>query len=169
MSEPKKELSNKPIAGKSDDKKDVAVNTDSYKPEKVLNKSVVNKGSSIKADSTVKKELDVKRSPKEFDYIQHIKVGNTVKVFYKIIEGNKERVQPFEGIIISCKGMGISKTFTVRRVGAGNIGVERIFPVYSPKIVDIKVLKRAKVRRAKLYYLRGLKGRRESKLKELKN
>ncbi len=128
-------------------------------------KEEVSKDDSKKDEVSSNQEASKDSTP---NFLENIRVGNTVRVFYKIIEGGKERTQPFEGIIISKKGMGISQTFTVRRVGAGHIGVERIFPVYSPKIVDIKVLKRAKVRRAKLYYLRNLKGRRESKLKELK-
>ena len=81
--------------------------------------------------------------------------GDTVKVHYKIVEGDKSRVQPFEGIVISKKGTGASKTFTVRRIGADNIGVERIFPLYSPNIDKIEVISYGKVRRAKLYYLRN--------------
>jgi large subunit ribosomal protein L19 len=80
--------------------------------------------------------------------------GDTVRIFYKIIEGGKSRVQPFEGIVISKKGTGVSKTFTVRRIGADNIGVERIFPLYSPMIEKVEVVKRSKVRRAKLYYIK---------------
>ena len=96
-------------------------------------------------------------------------VGDTVKVMYKIIEAGKERIQPFEGIVIGKKGEQASKTFTVRRIGAGNIGVERIFPVYSPNITDIQVVKHGHVRRAKLYYLRGKVGKAATKVKEKKN
>lgn len=95
------------------------------------------------------------------------RVGDTVKVFYKIIEGNKSRIQPYQGIVIGKKGMGTSKTFTVRRIGVDNIGVERIFPVFSPNIDKIEILKRGKVRRAKLYYLRSKKGREAMRVKEL--
>jgi len=95
-------------------------------------------------------------------------VGDTVKVSYKIVEGGKERIQPYEGIVILKKGEGISKTFTVRRLGAGQIGVERIFPVYSPKISSLEVIKRGKVRRAKLYYLRKRVGKQATKIKEIK-
>ena len=88
-----------------------------------------------------------------------IKSGDTVKVFQKIKEGGKERIQVFEGLVLAKKhGKGIGSTITVRKVIAG-IGVERIFPVNSPMIEKIEVLKRAKVRRAKLYYLRSAKGR----------
>jgi large subunit ribosomal protein L19 len=91
--------------------------------------------------------------------------GDTVKVHYKIIEGGKSRVQPFEGIVISKKGTGVSKTFTVRRIGADNIGVERIFPLYSPNIDKIEVISYGKVRRAKLYYLRERVGKAATKVK----
>ena len=93
-------------------------------------------------------------------------VGDTVKVWYRIIEGEKTRIQPYEGIVISKKGSGVSKTFTVRRIGADNIGVERIFPLYSPNIDKLDILKHGKVRRAKLYYLRDKKGREATRIKE---
>lgn len=92
--------------------------------------------------------------------------GDTVKVSYRIIEGNKTRTQPYIGIVIAKKGKGVSKTFTVRRIGADNIGVERIFALHSPNIEDIEVVKRGKVRRAKLYYLRDKKGRAAMRIKE---
>lgn len=88
-----------------------------------------------------------------------VKVGQTVKVFYKIHEGSKTRVQPFEGLVIALKGSGVSRTFTVRHRGVDNVGVERIFPVESPNIEKIDVLSTAKVRRAKLYYVRQLSAR----------
>ncbi len=85
-------------------------------------------------------------------------VGDTVKVSVKVIEGAKERIQNYEGIVIAKKNGGIRETFTVRRISYG-IGVERTFPVHSPKIAGITVIKRGKVRRAKLYYLRNLTGK----------
>ena len=85
-------------------------------------------------------------------------VGDTVKVGYKIIEGGKERVQNFEGVVIAKKNGGIRETFTVRRISYG-IGVERTFPVHSPKVAKITVVKKGKVRRAKVYYLRNLTGK----------
>ena len=85
-------------------------------------------------------------------------VGDTVKVSVKVVEGTKERIQAFEGIVIAKKNGGIRETFTVRRISYG-IGVERTFPVHSPKIAGITVVKRGKVRRAKLYYLRDLTGK----------
>ena len=86
------------------------------------------------------------------------RVGDTVKVHVKIVEGDKERVQPFEGVVIRRKAGGIRSTFTVRKISYG-IGVERIFPLQSPRIEHIDVVTRGKVRRAKLFYLRGLKGK----------
>ena len=86
--------------------------------------------------------------------IPDFKSGDTVAVGVKVIEGNRSRVQTFEGVVISISsGSNISKTFTVRKI-SNNVGVERIFPIYSPNIDSIKVLKKVKVRRAKLYYLR---------------
>ena len=85
--------------------------------------------------------------------------GDTISVGYRVIEGNRSRVQSFEGVVIKISsGHGLDKTFTVRKI-SGGIGVERIFPFHSPNIESIKVLKEGKVRRAKLYYLRGLKGK----------
>jgi large subunit ribosomal protein L19 len=85
-------------------------------------------------------------------------VGDTVRVGVKIQEGNKERVQPYEGIIIAMRNGGINKTITVRRVFQG-IGVERVFLIHSPKIDNVKVMRRGKVRRAKLFYLRDRVGK----------
>ena len=86
------------------------------------------------------------------------RVGDTVKVHVKIVEGEKERIQPFEGVVIRKKRGGIRSTFTVRKISYG-IGVERIFPTHSPRLDRIDVISRGKVRRAKLFYLRGLKGK----------
>lgn len=90
--------------------------------------------------------------------LPEIRVGDTVRVHVKIVEGEKERIQPFEGIVIRLKKGGIRSTFTVRKVSYG-IGVERIFPFHSPRIEHIDVLSRGNVRRAKLFYLRNLKGK----------
>ena len=86
------------------------------------------------------------------------RVGDTVKVHYKIKEGNKERIQVFQGIVIQKRGAGISKTFTVRKVSNG-IGVERIFPQHSPNIDKLEIVRHGQVRRAKLFYLRSAKGK----------
>jgi large subunit ribosomal protein L19 len=86
------------------------------------------------------------------------RVGDTIRVHVKIVEGDKERIQPFEGVVIRKKKGGIRSTFTVRKISYG-IGVERIFPFHSPRIEHIDVVGRGKVRRAKLFYLRNLKGK----------
>ena len=98
--------------------------------------------------------------------IPDFKAGDTVRVYYKIIEGDKSRIQPFEGIVISRRGENVSKSFVVRKIGADNIGVERIFPLYSPNIDKIEVKRKGRARRAKLYYLRKKKGREALKVKE---
>lgn len=87
-----------------------------------------------------------------------INPGDRVRVHVRVIEGEKERIQPFEGDVISIRGAGLNKTFTVRKLASG-VGVERIFPVHSPKIAKIEVVKEGNVRRAKLYYLRNLSGK----------
>ena len=92
-------------------------------------------------------------------------VGDTVKVMIKVVEGDKERLQAYEGVVIARKNGGISETFTVRRMSFG-VGVEKTFPIHSPKVADIQVVRRGKVRRAKLYYLRDRVGK-SSKVKEL--
>ena len=84
--------------------------------------------------------------------------GDTVRVHAKIVEGSRERIQMFEGVVISRQGAGVRATFTVRRISYG-IGVERMFPVHSPRIEKIDVLRKGIVRRAKLYYLRNLTGK----------
>ncbi len=84
--------------------------------------------------------------------------GDHVRVHVRVVEGDKERIQPFEGDVINVRGAGINKTFTVRKIASG-VGVERIFPYYSPKIAKVELLKEGNVRRAKLYYLRNLSGK----------
>lgn len=84
--------------------------------------------------------------------------GDHVRVHVRVIEGEKERIQPFEGDVISVRGSGLNKTFTVRKMSSG-VGVERIFPFNSPKIAKVELLKEGDVRRAKLYYLRNLSGK----------
>ncbi len=85
-------------------------------------------------------------------------IGDTVQILVKVIEGDRERTQVFEGNVIARRGSSIRETITVRKISYG-VGVERIFPIYSPFVQDIKVLRKGRVRRAKLYYLRGKKGR----------
>ncbi len=98
--------------------------------------------------------------------VADIRIGDTVKVHMRIVEGEKERVQVIEGVLIRMHGGGARKTFTVRKVSFG-VGVERIFPVHSPRVEKIEIVKRARVRRAKLYYLRNLRGK-AARLKEIK-
>ena len=96
--------------------------------------------------------------------VPEINVGSTVRVHVKIREGNRERIQAFEGTIIAMKGSGVSSTFTVRRVAYG-VGVERVFPVHSPNVAKVEVIRNGKVRRSKLYYLRDRVGK-SAKVKE---
>ncbi len=93
-----------------------------------------------------------------------IEIGDTVKVHVKIREGNKERIQVFEGTVIARKGSGVSETFTVRRVSYG-VGVERVFPIHSPNVAKVDVVRHGRVRRSKLYYLRDRVGK-AAKVKE---
>ena len=93
-------------------------------------------------------------------------VGDTVKVMVKVIEGERERLQAFEGVVIAKKHGGISETFTVRRLSFG-VGVEKTFPIHSPKVADIQVVRKGRVRRAKLYYLRERTGK-AARVKEVK-
>lgn len=90
--------------------------------------------------------------------IPSFRAGDTLKVHVKVIEGTRERIQLFEGVVIKRHGGGISETFTVRKISNG-VGVERTFPLHSPKIDKLEVARRGKVRRAKLYYLRELRGK----------
>ncbi|MBB3906188.1 large subunit ribosomal protein L19 [Anoxybacillus rupiensis] len=92
--------------------------------------------------------------------------GDTVRVHVKVVEGNRERIQVFEGVVIKRRGAGVSETFTVRKVSYG-VGVERTFPVHTPKIAKLEVVRRGKVRRAKLYYLRQLRGK-AARIKEIR-
>ena len=91
-------------------------------------------------------------------------IGDTVRVFVKVVEGDKERLQAYEGVVIARKNGSIRETFTVCRISFG-VGVERTFPVHSPRIDHVEVVRKGKVRRAKLYYVRGLSGKR-AKIKE---
>lgn len=90
--------------------------------------------------------------------IPDFRPGDTVKVHAKVVEGTRERIQIFEGVVIARKGGGISETYTVRKISNG-VGVERIFPLHTPRVEKIEVIRHGKVRRAKLYYLRALQGK----------
>ncbi len=85
--------------------------------------------------------------------------GDTVRVHFRVIEGEKERVQLYEGVVIQRKGHGIHETFTVRTIGVGGVGVERIFPLHSPRVARIECTRRGKVRRTRITYLRALRGK----------
>ena len=106
----------------------------------------------LMAESCMKKDLPV------------VNVGDTVRVGVKIKEGDRERIQAFEGTVIAKRGSGVTETFTVRRVSYG-VGVERVFPVHSPNVAEVKVIRHGKVRRSKLYYLRDRVGK-AAKVKE---
>lgn len=103
-------------------------------------------------------DLIKKLTEEQLRDIPHFRPGDTVRVHFLVREGNKERIQVFEGVVIGRSGGGISETFTVRKISNG-IGVERIFPVHSPRISKLEVAKIGRVRRAKLYYLRNLRGK----------
>lgn len=100
------------------------------------------------------------------DDIPEFRVGDTIQVHYKVVEGTRERIQLFEGTVIKIQGSGVSKTFTARRISYG-VGVERTFPINSPRIDKIVVTRSGKVRRSKLYYLRERQGR-SARVKEKK-
>ncbi|MFA6845133.1 MAG: 50S ribosomal protein L19 [Sphaerochaetaceae bacterium] len=131
----------------------------------------------VKTTEEVKKETVVAKNVGKKDVIRAIEaeqmkenaenfsVGDTVKVYFKIVEGATERVQIFEGLVIAKKNGGIRKTFMVRKISYG-VGVERIFPMHSPRIEKVEVIRRGRVRRAKLYYVRGKLGK-HAKVKEL--
>jgi large subunit ribosomal protein L19 len=99
------------------------------------------------------------------DEYPDFKTGDTVNVHYRVREGDKERIQKFEGLVISRRGSGANQTFMVRKVSAGNIGVERIFPLYSPFIAKIELKKQGDIKRSKLYYLRERQGK-SARIKE---
>jgi large subunit ribosomal protein L19 len=102
--------------------------------------------------------LDLARRQMKAD-LPEFRVGDTVRVGVKVVEGSRERVQEFEGVVIRRRSGGINENFTVRRIASHGIGVERTFLLHAPRLDSIKVMRRGKVRRAKLYYLRGLSGK----------
>jgi large subunit ribosomal protein L19 len=107
-------------------------------------------------------ELDREHARRD---IPEVHPGDTVRVFVRVREGDKERLQQFEGVCIARRGGGLRETFTVRKV-SGGVGVERIFPVHSPSIAQLEIVRRGNVRRAKLYYLRTARGKRAARIKE---
>ncbi len=108
--------------------------------------------------------LDVEQQIKPVDRKLNFEIGDTIRVHYKIVEGNRERIQVYEGIVIAIDNKGMSKDFTVRKLSF-DVGVERIFPFYSTRIAKIEVMRKGRARRAKLYYLRERKGK-SAKLRE---
>ena len=108
-------------------------------------------------------QIEAKEMKKE---VADVHIGDTIKVHMRIVEGEKERIQVIEGVVIKMRGGGARKTLTVRKISFG-IGVERIFPIHSPRVEKIDIVKRAKIRQAKLYYLRELRGK-AARLKERK-
>ncbi len=92
------------------------------------------------------------------DAVPDFRSGDTLRVHVRVVEGDKQRIQVFQGVVIGRKGSGTRETFTVRKI-SGGIGVERVFPLHSPNIDKLEIVRRGKVRRAKLYYLRGLRGK----------
>jgi large subunit ribosomal protein L19 len=98
------------------------------------------------------------------EQVADFNIGDTVRVFVKVVEGDKERLQAYEGVVTARKNGSIRETFTVRRISFG-VGVERTFPIHSPRIDHVEVVRKGKVRRAKLYYLRGLSGK-KAKIKK---
>ena len=111
-------------------------------------------------------ELIEKEGQKE--NVTPFRVGDTVRVYFKIVEGTKERIQAFEGLVIARKNGGVRETFTVRKISFG-VGVERTFPVHSPRVDRIEVVREGAVARAKLYYIRDLKGKAATRVKEKKH
>ncbi|CAD7288599.1 50S ribosomal protein L19 [Campylobacter majalis] len=99
--------------------------------------------------------------------VPDFRAGDTLRVAIRIKEGDKTRVQNFEGVCIARRGSGTGETFIIRKIGANSVGVERIFPIYSESIEEISVLRRGRVRRAKLFYLRNLRGK-AAKIRELR-
>ncbi|MCX6640077.1 MAG: 50S ribosomal protein L19 [bacterium] len=113
------------------------------------------------------RELHLSTSPQLKTDLPEFKAGDTIKVHVRVIEGDKERIQVFQGTVLQRSGAGINEMFTVRKISAG-VGVERIFPLHSPRIAQIETLRRGKVRRAKLYYLSDLHGK-AARIKEKTN
>jgi len=97
--------------------------------------------------------------------IPNFRTGDTVRASVKVVEGTRERIQVFEGVVLTRRGGGINETYTIRRIGANSIGVERTFLLHSPRVDKLEVIRRANVRRQQLYYLRGLTGK-KARLKE---
>lgn len=116
------------------------------------------------ANLNLVQQLEAEQVAKYGDNIPNLEPGDTVRVHVKIVEGKRERVQVFEGVVLSINGKNNNRSITVRRISNG-VGVERVFPLYTPRIEKFEITRKAKVRRAKLYYLRALTGK-KARLKE---
>jgi large subunit ribosomal protein L19 len=103
-------------------------------------------------------KIDLVEQTQVHDNVTPFNVGDTVNIHYRVREGEKERIQQYEGVVINVRGSGANKTFTVRKI-SNNVGVERVFPFYTPFISKLEIKKRGKVRRSKLFYLRELRGK----------
>jgi large subunit ribosomal protein L19 len=103
-------------------------------------------------------KIDLVEQTQVHDNVTPFNVGDTVNIHYRVREGEKERIQQYEGVVINMRGSGANKTFTVRKI-SNNVGVERVFPFYTPFISKLEIKKHGKVRRAKLFYLRELRGK----------
>jgi large subunit ribosomal protein L19 len=150
-------------AGRSKRKRDLSLKPSCQKWAGVLNAHTPKKAPCIEGDETamgIIEEIEREQLSRELNF----RTGDTVRVHVKIKEGDKERIQAFEGVVIALRRNGSRTSFVVRKVSYG-IGVERVFPLHSPSIDKIEVLSSAKVRRARLYYLRGLQGK-KARLKE---
>lgn len=110
-------------------------------------------------------QLEAEQKAKFGDKVPAIEPGDTVRVHVRIVEGKRERVQVFEGLVLAISGSGSNRSITVRRIGAHGIGVERIFPLFTPRVEKFEITRRARVRRAKLYYMRSRTGK-AARLKE---
>ena len=124
-----------------------------------LRKRIDKAGSDVQIIAKIEQD-QIKQDIPEFS------TGDTIKVHTRVIEGDKERIQIFSGIVIARNGSGLRKAFTVRRISYGE-GVERVFPLYSPRVAKVEVVKRGKVRRARLHYLRGRQGKEAMSVREL--
>jgi large subunit ribosomal protein L19 len=113
----------------------------------------------VLAAETIMSLIDKIEKQQLRDDVPHFRSGDSVRVHLRIREGDKERVQVFEGVVLGRSGSGLGETFTVRKISAGGIGVERIFPIHSPRIEKLEVARIGRVRRAKLYYLRDRTGK----------
>ena len=118
------------------------------------------------AEEETKEQETVQEKKEEKKELPSFNPGDTVKVSWEITEDEKTRIQDFTGVVIAKEGKEDYKTFTVRKIGAGGIGVERIFPLFSPKLKNLEIIKEGKARRAKLYYLRNRVGKKALKVKE---